>query len=363
MLDSLKLDRAFLAEKEVEIRELEDQISALEKSIDAIRAVQQRVKDRLNAYKYPVLTLPNEITTEIFLHFLPPYPDPPPLVGPLSPITLTQICRTWREIATATPALWSAINLAEAEGEFDTVPLANLWLPRAGNCLLSMKAADWHRTNPIIIPYCNRWEHLALHRGISTSLTFDTSLPFLRTLHVSRNSATQAPSFSIQNAPLLREVKLPIPDGVQPALPWAQLTSLVLYEVRPNDCATIIRQTLQLISLRCEFRIHQGRQDQISILPPNISLLQLKYLVFDFDLYHEDDFLAHFVVPSLQYLRVPEGLMWPHPIPSLTAFIQKSGCKLQELYITYSSIEKSAYRTGLPSIPSIERSSDDGGFD
>ncbi|KAK6978083.1 F-box domain-containing protein [Favolaschia claudopus] len=361
MLDSLKLDRALLAEKDAEIQELEDQISALEKSIDAIRAVQQRVKDRLNAYKYPVLTLPTEITSEIFLHFLPPYPDPPPLVGPLSPVTLTQICRTWREIAIATPALWKAINLAE--GHVDVVALATLWLPRAGNCLLSMKAGDWHRTNSIIIPYCNRCEHLALHRGTSASLTFDTPLPFLRTLHVSRNSSTRAASFSIQNAPLLREVKLPIPDGAQPALPWAQLTSLVLYEVRPNDCATIIRQTLQLISLHCEFRIRQGTHDQISIPPPDISLLQLKCLVFDFDLYHEDDFLAYFVVPALQYLRVPEGLMWPHPIPSLTAFIQKSGCKLQELYITYSSIEESAYRTGLPSIPSIERSSDDGGFD
>ncbi|KAJ6504124.1 hypothetical protein C8R47DRAFT_177927 [Mycena vitilis] len=54
-------------------------------------------------------TLPNEITSEIFLHFLPVYPRCPPLTGNLSPTCLTHICRRWREIALTTPALWRAM--------------------------------------------------------------------------------------------------------------------------------------------------------------------------------------------------------------------------------------------------------------
>ncbi|KAJ7641164.1 hypothetical protein FB45DRAFT_712335, partial [Roridomyces roridus] len=57
----------------------------------------------------PVLTLPNEITSEIFVHFLPPYPVCPPMTGLDSPTSLTHICRQWREIALATPKLWRAI--------------------------------------------------------------------------------------------------------------------------------------------------------------------------------------------------------------------------------------------------------------
>ncbi|KAJ6560151.1 hypothetical protein B0H19DRAFT_945240, partial [Mycena capillaripes] len=67
------------------------------------------VQERLNSFKYPVLTLPAEIISEIFVHFLPIYPSCPPLTGFLSPTLLTQICRKWRHIALTTPALWRAI--------------------------------------------------------------------------------------------------------------------------------------------------------------------------------------------------------------------------------------------------------------
>ncbi|KAK6985206.1 hypothetical protein R3P38DRAFT_2574952, partial [Favolaschia claudopus] len=68
---------------------------------------------RLNAYIYPVLILPTEIVFEIFVHFLPPYPHPPPLAGFNSPTSLAQICRQWRDIAFATPGLWRAIDLRD----------------------------------------------------------------------------------------------------------------------------------------------------------------------------------------------------------------------------------------------------------
>ncbi|KAJ7187330.1 hypothetical protein C8R46DRAFT_1059491 [Mycena filopes] len=58
---------------------------------------------------YPVLTLPNEIVSEIFIRVLPPYPECPPWKGSLSPSLLTQICRKWREIALSTPELWRAM--------------------------------------------------------------------------------------------------------------------------------------------------------------------------------------------------------------------------------------------------------------
>ncbi|KAJ7701687.1 hypothetical protein B0H16DRAFT_1640572 [Mycena metata] len=91
-MGSSAADRARLEEIEVEVLNLQ-------RSIGILRAEEKQVKKRLNSRYYPVLTLPNELVSEIFLHFLPEYPRCPPMCGGLSPITLTQICRSWREIA------------------------------------------------------------------------------------------------------------------------------------------------------------------------------------------------------------------------------------------------------------------------
>ncbi|KAJ7898614.1 hypothetical protein B0H14DRAFT_2315033, partial [Mycena olivaceomarginata] len=54
---------------------------------------------------YPVLTLPPEITTEIFIRCLPVqwYHLPSPRDAPL---LLLQICSSWRALTLCTPALW-----------------------------------------------------------------------------------------------------------------------------------------------------------------------------------------------------------------------------------------------------------------
>ncbi|KAJ6562466.1 hypothetical protein B0H19DRAFT_1144629 [Mycena capillaripes] len=98
MLADLRAHRARVAD-------LEAKILDLERSLSALRTEKLQVQQRLDSYKYPALTLPNEIVSEIFIHFLPIYPLCPPLTGTLSPTALTQICRQWREIALSTPAL------------------------------------------------------------------------------------------------------------------------------------------------------------------------------------------------------------------------------------------------------------------
>ncbi|KAJ7854619.1 hypothetical protein B0H13DRAFT_1480666, partial [Mycena leptocephala] len=93
----------------------------------------------------PVLTLPNEIISEIFVHFLPIYPRFPPLHGSLSPTSLTHICRKWHEIALATPLLWRAFRLSSD----DSIPferqrdISELWLKRSRSCPLSIMVHDW----------------------------------------------------------------------------------------------------------------------------------------------------------------------------------------------------------------------------
>jgi hypothetical protein len=87
------------------------QILALERSLSALRIKKALAKERLNSYKYPVLTLPNEIISEIFIHLLPPCPLCPPITAIFSPTHLTHICRRWLEIALGTPELWRVISI------------------------------------------------------------------------------------------------------------------------------------------------------------------------------------------------------------------------------------------------------------
>ncbi|KAJ7741114.1 hypothetical protein B0H16DRAFT_1378380, partial [Mycena metata] len=70
-----------------------------------------QTKAHSDASTYPVLTLPAKLVSEIFIHFLPAYPKRPPIKGVLSPFTLGQICRTWRDIALSMPRLWRAVEM------------------------------------------------------------------------------------------------------------------------------------------------------------------------------------------------------------------------------------------------------------
>ncbi|KAJ7281022.1 hypothetical protein C8J57DRAFT_1057856, partial [Mycena rebaudengoi] len=93
--------------------DLDARILELEKALAAARLEWRNLQTRIDAYKYPILTLPIEITSKIFVHFLPPapYPERTPAIGLSSPHILGHICRTWREIALSTPRLWQAVKL------------------------------------------------------------------------------------------------------------------------------------------------------------------------------------------------------------------------------------------------------------
>ncbi|KAJ7113070.1 hypothetical protein C8R44DRAFT_930610 [Mycena epipterygia] len=59
--------------------------------------------------------------------------------------------------------------------------------------------------------------------------------------------------------------------------------------------------------------------------------------------------------PGLSRLmEIPEAFLQPNPPGTLESFISKSGCKLEELYITgHNSLHEARYRQRFPSIPSI----------
>ncbi|KAJ7719976.1 hypothetical protein B0H14DRAFT_3009366 [Mycena olivaceomarginata] len=342
-------DRARVADLDTQI--LLPVLERSDESPSELRSVngKQPVQERLDSYRHPVLTLPTEITVEIFIHFLPIYPACPPLLGTYSPTLLTQICRAWREIALKTPALWRAIWMSPSMPFERQPPLFDMWLSRSLCYPLSLDFSenDINRlyTTKVLsaaIVHCARWEHLNLELSASLLRTIEGPMPLLRSLDlqlVDQDLVTAQVAF--REAPLLRTVVLDYFAAGTLALPWAQLTSLTLRWVSQAACP----QTSNLMHCRLEFSIGDNHFDTVH----NITLPALESLTLTGGLVK--GYLETFTVPALRDLRVPELLLEPNPIEILAAFISRSCSKLQNLCITQrASVSRDAYYKAFPLI-------------
>ncbi|KAJ7903856.1 hypothetical protein B0H13DRAFT_2663571 [Mycena leptocephala] len=341
MLSTLEADRTRRAE-------IETLILHHERSIAKLRAEKTQVQGRLDSYKYPVLTLPNEIVSEIFLHFMPPHPIFPPLNGLLSPATLTQICRRWREVALAVPALWSTIELSDRRIPFEQHRhITENWLKRSRHCPLSIYLNHRHDDQKILsalLPHRARLGYLKLTLSESQlPMIASGPMPLLRHLDLTLFSSTP---FTFPEVPLLRTVVLTIFAAPSVILPWAQLTCLTLNNVTSVEVAPILQKASNL--LHCELYLFHHRDQPL----PNITLPRLETLAFDQRGDSMIGFLYSLDVPALRCLRIPEQTLGPTPVDSLKSFITKSGCNVQKVCITDDFVvHEDAYRQAFPSIP------------
>ncbi|KAJ7156546.1 hypothetical protein C8R43DRAFT_414649 [Mycena crocata] len=335
------------------LKDVEAEISEFGESLNRLRREKQRIQTRLDDYKYPVLTLPNEIVSEIFIHFLPTYPVCPSPTGLFSPTHLTQICRKWRQIAVATPTLWRAISLnPDLQPAFDSrKQILETWLVRSCSCPVSVKICDdsdsvGQDIFQALLPHRLRWEYLELNITGEQLPILDGPAPLLRDVNLHFDRSPSSP-VSFKETPLLRTVTLNYEVADNIVLPWAHLTSLTLTAVYPEECTPILLQTGRLVD--CKLALvgssHHGTEPDVDL--PCLESLSLIW---------EDNtatigYLCTFKVPALRTLEVPELFLDSDPIFTLTAFTSNSGCKLQEVYITGPRSTPSAlYREALPSV-------------
>ncbi|KAJ7367176.1 hypothetical protein DFH08DRAFT_729665 [Mycena albidolilacea] len=225
---------------------------------------QTRSERELHATAYPVLTLPIEITTEIFLRcFLVFDPLCIPQCTSSAAIILTGVCRAWRDIALATPILWSRLEVffdliatRVASEPFLVESFIDRWLSRAGNCPLSLcllsfeyELSTLDRLRDIIYRWSHRVQHLDLQIGCPNIrlLGLDsTRFPLLEsaTLHFLHEAdpSLSHPVVIFSNAPRFHQLHLQ--TVLTPStfmLPWLHLTkfegiitSLELFTIAPS---------------------------------------------------------------------------------------------------------------------------------
>ncbi|KAJ7902891.1 hypothetical protein B0H14DRAFT_2329426, partial [Mycena olivaceomarginata] len=123
------------------LKELRAQIAKLDTEIDLQRELLRKLeRDRSLAQRHinnlldPVALLPLEISSEIFLQTLAPFPEPGALRAPM---LLLGICNAWTDIALATPALWNTIQIVFPCARH-LKKILPIWLERAQHRPLSV---------------------------------------------------------------------------------------------------------------------------------------------------------------------------------------------------------------------------------
>ncbi|KAJ6504582.1 hypothetical protein C8R47DRAFT_151596 [Mycena vitilis] len=82
-----------------------------------INRLQAELDSLTESLTFPILSLPVEITSQIFVHCLP---DSARDVSPLdAPLVLGRVCSVWRNIALSTPQLWTSWSLS-IDGDYSS---------------------------------------------------------------------------------------------------------------------------------------------------------------------------------------------------------------------------------------------------
>jgi hypothetical protein len=318
---------------------LDTQIHDLARSLNQLYRENRVVQARLDGYKYPVLTLPTEIVSAVFVHFLPPYP--PPFTGDQSPTCLTNICRRWRQIALETPELWRAIRFCvgkDSESFERERHIADIWLSRLP-CSYPLSITingyvfpDFVSTMvSALLPHRARWGYLKLLVPLSTLPTINGPMPLLTHLDFALVNSEDVGALVFHDVPRLRTVVLDARVALRATLPWSRLTSLTLrYIVEPSVCIPILQQTSNLVHCTLYFWANHNLMKRHW---SDITFPFLEKLTFT-SIGGGLEFLDTFIVPGLRTLEVPERCLGSNPIDYLTSFISKSRCKLLKLHIT-----------------------------
>ncbi|KAJ7183666.1 hypothetical protein C8R46DRAFT_518091, partial [Mycena filopes] len=332
-----------------DVHDLRRQLSSLDATIAALTTERQNLQAKSDAVVYPILSLPTEITAEIFLRFcdsdVPPQPDPSQ-----GPLLLAQICHQWRQVAICTAEIWRSLHLAASP---KSVELLTLWLDRSGNLPLDLTLQHWETgtAEPLVqasILHAHHWQDIKFvmpANAYSTLNLENASLPMLRS--ISLDLIQPSPELEcvvrLVNAPSLREALFREFPPANVDLVWSQLTSLRL----PNHtalaaCISTLRGCPQLVKLSVSTVGDVPLHTNPVVLPSLESL--------ECNLQETASLLEHLTSPhlhSLVFLRIVE----PENAPILKAFIRRSACSLRAVSISCFGLTHDTLTAYLRALP------------
>ncbi|KAK7063461.1 F-box domain-containing protein [Favolaschia claudopus] len=342
------------------LTELSLEINDLYAQIERLEAERRSIVTALDAIVYPILSLPADITTEIFAHYFDDLLDDGGKWGELQiplfnlerarhvgPFCLSHVCRAWRSIAVEMPSLWNRIratSLQENAPGPDWRKLLDCWLSRTGSRMLYLDLVGSHYRDvqtrllfPSIASYSPRWRVLGCYLNTPILFPIDTirgRIPLLRELDIRRQD--DAPGDRItafSEAPELRKVQLhhlPL-DSI--SLPWAQLTHLTLYGQSIACAIEVLHQTPNLVELSLDLCHRPDEAPPTPVILHHVRKLSLS------DGFQLSKFIHYLTLPRLTTFDISyfgESPVQDSDGAALLAFFRLSNCVVESVVCSTS---------------------------
>ncbi|KAJ7635278.1 hypothetical protein FB45DRAFT_790842 [Roridomyces roridus] len=333
---------------------LRSRLSELNILIAALTAERDALQAESDAIVYPVLSLPPEITTEIFQRCV----RHPAVHSPLeAPLLFTQICHQWREIALGSPELWQSLSFIRRA----PVEVLQTWLPRSGDLPLdcTFHCKDVAAAGPMLkasLQHSRRWRDIDLGIPLASfpELRLDeVEFPILRKISFGVTKSTSEDfnslAIALRKVPSLREAHICILPHVTFNLPWHQLWTLTLHVMPIGDCLSLLAGCPQLRHLSVA---------TMGVAVPHspdltVTLSNLESLTVDASMAMVENtaLLEHLTLPQLRKLVITLWNMVPHHVTPLAALTQRSAFPLHAFELTVGSISRETFHFCLAALP------------
>ncbi|KAJ6529846.1 hypothetical protein B0H19DRAFT_1242800 [Mycena capillaripes] len=301
---------------------IDERMAALETQMAILRQERAAVLGDLAAVVYPILTLANEITSEIFLQYVGKPVDQNNHGPRNSPMRLASVCRAWRAVALSTCGLWTHLSsgsrfTSRQDPTDDKRPVAanflQLFLRRAGALPLDLHvklpASPPPESDAIfraLAQFSSQWGNLELNSNGPISFPADIRGPFSALtrlslwVHPYSDGSTTIPN--LLDAPRLRELNLNAVSvvGWKTCIPWSQLTKLELAFQYLNECVEMLARTpnLEVLILSSETTLPLPHPS----IFPSINLPRLHTIHLGSEC--SPDILGYLTLPALNHLHL-----------------------------------------------------------
>ncbi|KAK7062026.1 hypothetical protein R3P38DRAFT_2832947 [Favolaschia claudopus] len=335
---------------------LDTQILQQRRALDELEQSRSDVERELFATAtYDVLTLPVEITTEIFLVC---HATGPSLLlphgkhhGTPAPLVLSAVCRGWRTIAHATPALWDSFRVDFQKFTSNTEAadiLIDSWLARAQPHPLSLElqCLEVQGSFASVKALTHRWSQqirsltLVILADVH-ELGFDlAAFPILESVMLccATSISPSIPVGVFQNAPLLHDIQLGwslYPRQFQFDWEWKRLTKFS----GKLDSMELFALAPALVELTCTFL---PALDASLVVTQHLTLESLT--VADDDGDESLDVLQYLTLPALRRLDIFDS---KDNHDSLRLFLARSSPPLISIIVEMNEVCLDQWRKSL----------------
>ncbi|KAJ7649722.1 hypothetical protein FB45DRAFT_778710 [Roridomyces roridus] len=309
------------------LAQIEEQIASLQSHLTRLQTDRQDIIDQLAVVVYPVLTLPHDVTAEIFLRYVHE-DDDDDLSSTCRPILIASVCALWREVALSNPCLWTRFDTN------GTVDLLQTFISRAGVLPLDLHISFLRSgVLDLVGKYFSRCRSLELEIYAPTSIPINTpvQVPHLTSLIFRGGSSGSVTLPPLLDASRLRELELQSITLLdwRNRLPWSQLTTLRLHEQSLAECLEMVLQTPNLEILELSHYADDMLDEPEESWQPRI-LARLHTL--DLSGIYTYDIIPYLTLPALRDLSVKDpGIDCPNMMENL---MKRSQCSPTTLFLS-----------------------------